>query len=1606
VRRINWLFGVMLLLLGASAFSASAKLTWDDKEFMSTREIVPGMRGYGKTVFQGTKIEKFNIEVIGVLRKLDFGFDMILIKVLDGPVVDRRLQTVAGMSGSPIYIDNRLIGAYAYGWNFQQEQIAGVTPISAMLDSTEPGSGDIKTTGRMIADAGGIKIGDRIFTGAQVASNAAEAMQLKGTLTDNTMIMTPVSTPLFVSGMNERTLKPLQKILDKYNMIAAQGPGAGGRTDMDAPKLEAGSAVGVSLMSGDVSLAAVGTVTYVKDDTVLCFGHPFMGRGDIDMPLSVCYIDGIVNSAQSSFKLGSPIGKPVGAATSDRRFALAGKIGQLSKTIPATIFLSDAQRNLQKRYAAEVISDPEFAPILLYMYFMVSGSADLGDILGSGKGTYTGKLRISTDKYGDFETSSVFSPELNGWNYPLFDLYRLSSFLMQNKFEEVGIKSVFVDMSYVPGRNYATIEKVIPDRLVARPGDDVNFTVKIRPYGKPLEERVVKIHIPENTVDKAMGVIIAGGNEAADLKRLLKASPDEEEGVKGVIRYLQGEPTSNNLLVLKASPSPSYDYRGQKLTNIPPQIAQLLSFEDLSGGASNNGSEGMGMGRSSAMPSATMDVTPMPYILSGGEVLIITIQTKEADFSRGMSMMDMMNGPSPFLSTSARSGGGSGSDYGPGGPGGPGGSSEYEGDMAIFGNGMTTMQREQLHILQEFLNKDTQPRHTLNLPTLTPTMKDSQLLPLSSGMVAKQFGADSGDGGSGNSPSSGNPNGNPNGPGSGKPNRPGGPNDNMGRPGGPNTSTDPITMTAKENAWGLRNRSDFMTGKHIGTGVNSKGELTLVPAMRNIYTATDTKIITNRLVATANGTYIAGWGSNKVTCIKDDGTTEVLFPKTVADGAGIISITALTADAAGNLIVASWPDHTVRSIAADGAIKSSWRMPGDAVWNMAVTSGGDIYAVAYEGMILKLRADGGVQVGATVPDKTIYALAAGPDNTLYLATSPRGKVYRLNTLGYLEAVCEGEGPVASLLVGTDGTIFIGSAASNNVTRVMTNGTRKVIMNGIGSENSVTDLKMLNGVIFASTAPGGGIYRIEKPLEVEPVVTPIYARQDLRDGTDENAPVGPESIMVNALTVSPNNQLIAVTSAPVQVLKMTPRTSGTFISHILTAPSVSKWGQVEIRSTVKDNQKITIESRGGLTAIPDDTWSNWAPIGANGDTLTNAPAPNSQLRVTLTGTETTAPTMDFVKVHYLPINLVPVVKINVPVNSIWHGKHMVRWMGHDPEGDKVVYTVFSSIDDGKTWVPVEVKMAKPEPKKKPVLGPDGKPLVASTSKPVTDVKPVAGKTDPVTAPNPAKGDSDVTASPDDDGAPDSDGPDVDSSDSSGSDTSDSGSHYGGPDGGGPGMSGGMDESNSKTETYQTSFMWDTKKATDGVYLLKIVASDKYAKPMDAKTAESISTPFIVDNTPPTIDVADNVAKWADVSRLHVKDNLTTIVGGRYRLDDGPWVALVAEDGIFNTKDEWVSLISPDGPVVLTDGAHKLTIQVKDQGANVLTKNVTIGGKPGTKPTPAPTVPKNGTPPPATTGTTTPPPTVTPPVAVVTPEHKTWQGSDSAELAEVLFFSLNN
>ncbi len=247
---------------------AGTKLAWDSKAFMGLDEVKPSMTGYGKTVYQGTKIETFNVVVLGVLRKIDIDFDMILIKVTSGPYVDRKLNSVEGMSGSPIYINGRLIGAYAFGWKEEQEPVAGVTPVAEMLDCIQPGSAGKQISGIVQAANVPLNIGKTHISRVLVASTAAEAKRLQAEKDPAAMVLCPVVTPVTVCGVPNSMLPLLGSDLADTGLDLESGLGSGYIDTLPPPPaslaLEPGAAIAAVICDGDVNAAAIGTVTYVK----------------------------------------------------------------------------------------------------------------------------------------------------------------------------------------------------------------------------------------------------------------------------------------------------------------------------------------------------------------------------------------------------------------------------------------------------------------------------------------------------------------------------------------------------------------------------------------------------------------------------------------------------------------------------------------------------------------------------------------------------------------------------------------------------------------------------------------------------------------------------------------------------------------------------------------------------------------------------------------------------------------------------------------------------------------------------------------------------------------------------------------------------------------------------------------------------------------------------------------------------------------------------------------------------------------------------------------------------------------------------------------------
>ena len=311
---------VVALLSAVPSWSASS--WFDAAKMMRTSAVRAGMKGTARTVFSGVDIEEFNIEVLGVLPKFQEGSDVILIRILDGPVVEEELGIFSGMSGSPVYIGGRLIGAIAFTWAFEKQPIAGVTSIESMLRAFEKQD---STTGEKSAAAWQhpdrtVALAGHKLTGVRVVSTQFD----RAFVDDNTLALRPVTTPIFCAGFGDKTIRHLADFFGGYGIEAIAGPG-NMRREIDT-ELQPGAAMGVQFVSGDFDINSVGTVTYRDGDRLLAFGHPLMKLGQTQLPLTTAWVHQVVAKMDFSFRMASGI-SPVGTLTQDTAWSIAGQLG-------------------------------------------------------------------------------------------------------------------------------------------------------------------------------------------------------------------------------------------------------------------------------------------------------------------------------------------------------------------------------------------------------------------------------------------------------------------------------------------------------------------------------------------------------------------------------------------------------------------------------------------------------------------------------------------------------------------------------------------------------------------------------------------------------------------------------------------------------------------------------------------------------------------------------------------------------------------------------------------------------------------------------------------------------------------------------------------------------------------------------------------------------------------------------------------------------------------------------------------------------------------------------------------------------------------------------
>jgi len=488
-----------LLTIGSPRHRANA-----DVPTISVDAIKPGMKGYGLTVFSGTEPEKFDVEVINVLHKFRPNQDLVLIKT-PHPRLDV-VKVVAGMSGSPIFINEggtaKLLGAYAYGWPFGTEPVAGVTPIESMqkelgrplspvlvpLSGKAPLPAPSAPAKKASLDAPAEEKSAVAWKGepgtwSLEAHVKQVALRLHGGPGPSPAgSPQPVDTPLIVGGMSERTIKELTSMMSPLGMVPLQAGGAGVGTAKDAPlHFVDGGAIGVSLARGDFSAQAIGTVTHVVGNKVLGFGHPMMEVGATHLPTAIAKVLWIMSSAQRSFKVGEPV-RALGTLIQDRESCIVVDENIVAPVIPTTVEILGDPTAPKKKWATEIVNDKFMSPMWAAVAFGEALDVTINDRRDA-SWVLTAQIKVKgkgTLKFEDFGASGSGVP--GGAAFFVSRAGRAVAELMNNPWEPLVIERIDSQIKVEWKRETVSLRGAeLLDPIVA-PGESARVKLTLKPY--------------------------------------------------------------------------------------------------------------------------------------------------------------------------------------------------------------------------------------------------------------------------------------------------------------------------------------------------------------------------------------------------------------------------------------------------------------------------------------------------------------------------------------------------------------------------------------------------------------------------------------------------------------------------------------------------------------------------------------------------------------------------------------------------------------------------------------------------------------------------------------------------------------------------------------------------------------------------------------------------------------------------------------------------------------------------------------------------------------------------------------------------------------------
>lgn len=499
------------------------------QDFMPLEDVEAGMKGYGKTVFSGTEVEEFPVEIISVMRDRSLDENLILIKV-GGAQMEEYGGIAAGMSGSPIYVDDKLIGAVGYGWNNSDHRYGLVTPIERMLglfehdnlsedkgedieepliDEEENSDNQIEDDGFENEDLENEKVGDNEEENISLAENLARA-----------------NSPIMVSGIKGRALKRLENNLEDLNLDVITSPGIR-EEDKAEETPEAGDSIAVQLVRGDISVATIGTLTYVNQGKFLAFGHPFTNRGEVNYLLSRAYVNGVIPSSEQPFKLGSPYDRLIGSVSQDRGAGIAGRIDNYPRITPLYISISE-NGELKKEVTLQIINDE-------YLFNSLANSTALQAVDSAldriGPGSANSKVKIMGRGLPKLhvESTNMYYSQNDIGSTSLSDFSQLLELITTNPFKEVNLIDIRLELDFEKSDSVALVQeaKVLNEEIY--PGDELDIEVTLHKYRDGTKTKELSLKLPED-VEPGLATLFVDGGYTGETVRAEDNGQTESEG--------------------------------------------------------------------------------------------------------------------------------------------------------------------------------------------------------------------------------------------------------------------------------------------------------------------------------------------------------------------------------------------------------------------------------------------------------------------------------------------------------------------------------------------------------------------------------------------------------------------------------------------------------------------------------------------------------------------------------------------------------------------------------------------------------------------------------------------------------------------------------------------------------------------------------------------------------------------------------------------------------------------------------------------------------------------------------------------------------------------